>query len=300
MCLEGNGRAGCYLIGSDQEGSAGFAVLDSVDLRSADILVYFEAPWEHPLLLSYDKVYGQHFRTAGIVLGGIAGAARSGESAWNFGTTVMTNARRSGDPPRNGHVVNRTSPTFDLISWRDLEKPLFGWLVMRSKDGKSGWHVPPNWRASIHTGTDFKADKGIGEVWQYCVVRQTVGISLRRAKAVAAAVLQAEYCGIGIRLEGVIGFSFQAIYYENRDRWPEPLPAYAAMLATRSFGEIGTGWIEKASYGLVVEGRSGVEVGTLLGNDLTNGLSSANLAGTLTIRRAIRGTSPRKQNNERS
>ncbi|GEM_PF-4552320 len=274
ICLVGNGRDGCYLFGSDKPGSATFAILDTVDLRSADILINFGAQWEHPLLLSYHRIYGQHFRTAGIVLGGLDGDARSGESAWSFDTVAITNAGQDGIPPSGGVTIDRSSAINDAVRWSSNDTPLFGWLVMRSQDGRTGWHVPPNWTPEARHGREFQASKVPAERWSYAVVRQTVGMSLRRAKAVSGGVVQTEYCGVGLLLTGIIGFSLQAIYYENRDRFPNPAPALAAIVASKSFGTINTGWVEKASYGIIVRDRSSVEVGTLLGHDLGLTLSA--------------------------
>lgn len=268
--IEGNRAEGCFLFGSDEEGEAGFAILDTVDLRFGDILINFGAAWQHPLGLSYDRIYGMGFRTAGIVLGGRAGPARTGESAWHFGQVIMTNHGTnsvSGGVSAQGVQVASTGAV-DAITWDNAGLREFGWVVMRSANGRTNWHVPPNWPPSIQRGNRFEAARKPGEKWTYRVVRQTVGCSIRRAKAFAAAVIQVEYCGIGLLLEEVFGFNVQTLYHENRDRAPLPLPSVAALIVDHSFGCLGTAWIEGSSYGIACLPDAMLDVGIARGNDL--------------------------------
>lgn len=273
ISIEGNGRDGCHLIGSDQMGGAGFAILDTLTLRSADTLINFGTAWEHPLGLSYDRIYGQHFQTGGIILGGIDGQARSGESAWRFGLIVMTNGGGDGGgrvPAQGVKVRKDASARSDLVTWSAPgSAPLFGWIVLRSRDGKTGWQVPPNWAAGLCQDNRFVAGKDPGENWTYAVMRQTVGMCLHRGKAVAAGVVQAEYCGIGVLLIDIAGFDIQAVYSETRDRAPDPYPNLTAvMVKGASYGSIGTTWVEDYGYGIMMDERANVDVRALHGNQM--------------------------------
>lgn len=298
--LAGNGREGCHLIGSDEVGGAGFAILDTVMLQSADTFVNFGSAWEHPLGLSYDRIYGQHFRTAGIIVGGVEGAARSGESAWRFGLIVMTNGGGDGGGrvPAQGVEVRRNfAAGSDLVTWSGAgageAAPLFGWVVLRSKDGKTGWAVPPNWGDVLCRDTRFVASKEPGEDWTYAVMRQTVGVCLHRGKAVAAGVIQAEYCGIGVLLISIAGFDIQTIYSESRDRAPNPFPNLAAvMVKGTSYGSIGATWVESIGYGVITDERANVDVRALHGNALRWALrasTAANDKGASAMQTGSRG-----------
>lgn len=265
----GNGRDGCHLIGTDEKGSGGLVIIEDVDFRSADTFINFGPGWEHPLGLYYARIYGQHFRTAGIVLGGSKGGARSGESAWTLDTVIMTNASKdgAGSLPANGLSVS-SGIAADILTWDNAPSPMFGWIVMRSQDGKTGWHVPPNWTEAFCQAGRYEAEKSAGETWQYVVLRQTVGICLRRGKAVAATSVQAEYCGIGVWLDNVLGFNFQAIYSETRDR-DAPYPNLSSVAVTGgSYGTIGTNWAEQYGYALVASPGTQVKTEMFRGRNL--------------------------------
>ncbi|MEE4453962.1 hypothetical protein [Novosphingobium resinovorum] len=267
--IVGNGRDGCHLIGTDEKGSGGSVIIEDIDFRRADTFINFGPGWEHPLGLYYARIYGQHFRTAGIILGGTRGGARSGESAWTFDTVIMTNADKgtAGSLPATGISVTRGGNA-DLLTWDGTPSPMFGWVVLRSQDGKTGWHVPPNWTEAFCQTGRFEAEKAAGETWQYAVVRQTVGICLRRGKAVAATSVQAEYCGIGVWLDNVLGFNFQAIYSETRDR-AAPYPNLSSVVVTGgSYGTIGTTWAEQYGYAIIASPGTQVNTGMFRGRSL--------------------------------
>lgn len=271
--MVGNGQFGCHLIGSDQASGSGGAVLENLDLRSADCFVNFGPAWEHPLGLVCRNIYGQHFLTGGLIFGGTSGGARSGESAWTFDHVIMTNNGTElvgATAAQSVQVAANRSATLDILTWRDSgPSPLFGWLALRSADGKTNWHTPPNWMDGLYRKTIFAAHKAPGETWTYAVVRQTVGVSLHRGKAVACGVIQAEYCGIGLLLTSIWGFSIQALYFEIRDHAPKTFPNCAAlMISGGSYGSLSTGWFERASYGIVCDEKSQIKVGIVRANQL--------------------------------
>lgn len=249
---------GVYGIGTNAVNSGGGrGRLYDIKFFNFDQAVNFGPEYEHPLGLDYDRVYVQGVRTCGINLGGRTGVASSGESAFDFGGSVIcTNALQNGISYSSSVQVNTPDTTHDTITWTDSGNPEFGYVVMRSANGTTGWHVPPNW-SSLYYGTlSFVAQKGLGETWTYAVVRQTVGINIRRAKAVAGGAVQAEYFGIGIRGDDVKALDFQSTYYENRDVVP-PRPAFAAVAFTNSFPiKIETAWAEECGYGIFFSSNS--------------------------------------------
>lgn len=268
--IEGNGKDGCRLFGTDDAGSASFAILDTIDFREAECFVYFGNKWEHPLGLSYDRIYGQGFRVAGVVLGGESGTARSGESAWHFGQIIMTNNNSHAGRfiLNNDDVLVTRGDTTDQIAWRissTLTSP-FGWLVMRSADGESHWHVPPNWQAPFTRTASFNAAKEPGERWIYAVMRQTVGVALRRGKAVSANVIQSEYCGIGLLLSDVYAIDIGAYYYENRSDLARMNPSFSAVVFDHSYGSLRTAWIEECGHAICARRNAYVDLGVIRGN----------------------------------
>lgn len=276
LCLIGNRQDGCYLLGSDSNGSAGFATIESLDCREADILIYFGAQWQHPLGLSYNRVYGFSFRTAGIILGGARGGVSHGESAWDFRQVILTNHGNNsiggGIAAKSVRVDRQSDTAVDKISWNTDDTREFGWVVMRSRDGHRDWHAPPNWPTTHVRAGSFSAARIDGEHWEYAVVRQTVGCCLRRGKAISIGTIQVEYCGIGLILQDVFGFSIQALYFESRDRDPVPLPAVAGLVIDHSYGTIDTAWVEHSLDGIVVVNGARIQKGIFRGNDVRRAL----------------------------
>ncbi|MGF7153945.1 hypothetical protein [Novosphingobium gossypii] len=259
--LNGNGAEGCYLIGSPDNLSVGIARIERVYLANADIGIFFDADWEHPWGLYYNQIVGTSFRTGGINLGGVAGTASSGESAW-----TMDNININGSPTGIGIsasevavATNTPDATHDTITWNNASSPLYGWCVMRSLDGSTGWHVPPNWSSTGLNAATFTAQKAAGETWQYAVVRMTRGVSIRRAKAIWAGVIQAEYFGIGVYFSDVPAVDIRQIYAETRDRTP-PLPQLCGIAAFNSHVSVGGGWVEQYGYALLSLNNSRMNV----------------------------------------
>ncbi|EZP82168.1 hypothetical protein BV97_02191 [Novosphingobium resinovorum] len=250
--LNGNNLDGCYLIGSPDAASAGIARIERVYVANADIGIFFDTAWNHPWGLYYNQIVGVGFRTGGINLGGTSGAGSSGESAW-----TMDNININGSPSGNGIVASDVvitpgtpDSTHDTIAWNNDAPPRYGWCVMRSADGRTGWHVPPNWVSGGLSANTFSASKTAGENWQYAVVRMTRGVSIRRGKAIWAGVVQSEYFGIGLYFQDIVSADVRQYYAETRDRFP-PLPQFCGIFAANSNVSIGGGWVEQLGYGLI-------------------------------------------------
>lgn len=265
--INGNGIAGAdgiYFIGNNTPGAGGArARLYDLRLFNFDQAINFGPEYEHPLGVDYDRVYVQAFRTAGINLGGRTGVASSGESAFDFGgSVIVTNANVNGIAYSQSVTVNTPDATHDTITWTDPgTTPEFGYMVMRSADGVTGWHCPPNWSEIYHGTLSFVASKTSGETWTYAVVRQTVGVNIRRAKTISGGAVQAEYVGIGILGDNVKALEFNSTYYENRDTVP-PRPAFAGVAFNNSFPvKIGTVWVEQCGYGVFFGSNSRGAVG---------------------------------------
>ncbi|MEE4452041.1 hypothetical protein [Novosphingobium resinovorum] len=259
--ITGNSTDGCYLIGSPDASSAGLARIERVYIANADIGIFFDTAWNHPWGLYYNQIVGISFRTGAINLGGTSGDGRSGESAW-----TMDNINVNGSPAGKGIaaanvVVTASSPdtTHDAITWNNDTPPRYGWCVMRSADGATGWHVPPNWTSSGLAAGTFSASKTAGETWQYAVVRMTRGVSLRRGKAIWAGVIQSEYFGVGLYLHDIVAADVRQYYAETRDRVP-PLPQFCGVLASNSNVAIGGGWVEQFAYGLIAASNGRVNL----------------------------------------
>lgn len=251
--LTGNDQDGCYLIGSADDSAAGLARLERIYFSNADIGVYFGGQWEHPWGLYYNQLVGVNFNTGGINLGGVSGAASSGESAWSMDNINMIGQVTGNGIPAPSQAVSANTPnaTSDTITWDNSSPPLYGWCVMRSANGTTGWHVPPNWTSSGLDAASFVATKTSGETWYYKVVRMTRGLHIRRAKAIAIAIAQLEYFGIGVYAKDVSALDIAQYYGETRDRSPNPLPMFAGIYGDNSLIGIGGGWCEQFGYGTV-------------------------------------------------
>jgi hypothetical protein len=268
--IVGNGRDGCILFGNMGTGTSNFSILDTIDFRDAELFVYFSSNWEHPLGLSYSRIYGQGFRTAGIVIGGTEGDARSGESAWQFNQIIMTNNAsqigRTSLAAEKVRVTHRHTSDQITCDLRGIPTAMFGWMLMRSQDSGRNWHVADVSPIDGVVQYVFNAPKREGEDWQYVVLRQTVGISLRRGKVVSCSCIQAEYCGIGLAVSRIAAISVDTFYYESRGDSKRLTPSFAAIQFDRSYGNISTAWIEEAGYGIYVTGNSHLSGGVIRGN----------------------------------
>lgn len=292
LALAGSNIDGCYLIGNNTDSGAGAARIEKVTLTNADIGIFFDYLWEHPFGLYYNQIVGIGFRTGGIELGGVSGAAGSGESAW-----TMDNILINGAPTATGiaapsiTVTNSVTATTDKIDWDNTIQPRHGWVVMRSANGTTGWHQPPNWVSSGLKGVaTFTATKTSGETWYYSVVRQTRGVSIRRAKAIWSGVIQAEYFGIGVYAEDVNSFQVGQYYGETRDRVP-PLPQTCGIWGTNSsvtvdglwVDSFGWGWVSYANARMAINGAGrvnakwglGAQGGSTLQSSVTFGMPLA-------------------------
>ena len=249
--------AGLYGIGSNTAGAGGGAVnLDNIEMSYFDECISFGPEYEHPVGLNYDRVYCQNFINAGINLGGLSGVASSGESNFVFGRITVTNAGAARTEYAASVTTNTPSSSFDRITWSGTA-PTYGFVVMRSANGSTGWHIPPNWATAVgFTATTFDAAKTAGETWYYKVVRNTVGLLARRAKAISGGSIQTEYVGVGQYYTGLYGVHIDAVYFESRDEAVPP-PMVCGVAANAVSGlYIGSGWIDNTGYGLVADGSS--------------------------------------------
>jgi hypothetical protein len=251
---------GIYGLGTNTAGTSGGAVvLDGVTFFFFDECVSFGPEYEHPLALNYDRVYCQFFMRAGINIGGLTGIASSGESNFDFGRITITNARQTRTEYATSVTVNTPSTSYDRLTWAGTV-PTYGFLVMRSADGSTGWHVPPNGAyLGELTALTMDAAKTVGETWFYKVVPNTIGLLVRRAKAISGGSIQTEYVGIGQYYLNVQGAEIGSIYYEVRDE-DVPCPSVCAVAAKLSLGlSISSGWVDKSGYGLILVGNSSAE-----------------------------------------
>jgi hypothetical protein len=242
--INGNGAQGVYGIGTVQTRSGGGCSLYDVYISDVDKGIYFGPNYEHPLGCNYDRVYVQAFRSAGVDIAGKSGAATSGESAFFWGTVICTNLTSNN---QEYPVTVTPGTTSDALTWTTDAAPDYGYLVLRSANGTSLWHVPPNWTSVDFSGLSFTASKTAGESWNYKVVRAVRGISVRRIKAFSAGTLQAEYCAVGILMDDVTNFSIGSIYSEARDR-SIPMGNFTAFAANSATGHVGSIWAETYGY----------------------------------------------------
>lgn len=253
--LIGNNKDGCHLIGNGADDSTGLARIERVYLSDAEFGINFGDAWEHPWGLYYNQLTGVNFRTGGINLGGNTGTATSGESAWsmdniNFiGSTAAGNVGSGGIEATGTTVTHSVTSTTDKIDWTDTSTPYYGWCVLRSADGTTKFHVPPNWNSDLFTAKTFTAEKAAGETWTYKVVRMTKGLNIQRAKSVFMGVVQTEYFGIGLQLKNVPNATLNQFYSETRNR-TVPLSNYCGIRLNSSRLTLCGGHAEAATYGI--------------------------------------------------
>jgi len=261
--IVGSDIDGCYGLGADGAGESGGNVnLYNIDIRSCDQNIRFGTEYEHPLLLTYTRLYIQKFRTAGINLGGTTGAAASGESSWGLRSCVVTNASAVGISYSPSISVDTPDSTHDRITWTGTV-PEFGFTVMRSADSATGWHVPPNWTAYNFTSLTFDAEKIAAETWFYDVVRNTVGINLRRAKDINLSACQTEYVGIGVLSNATRAAVINGAYGESRDFDP-PIPNFTVLYNHAVIGITISGvWADNYGYAVYNGNNTGAELGTV-------------------------------------
>jgi hypothetical protein len=268
---------GVYLLGNNDVGSSGGGTrLHDVAFYFCDIGINFGGNYQHPVGLNYSKVYGQFFRTCGMSIGGRNTDVYSGfngESAFSFGgSVVLTNANTSGIEYASSVSSDTPSATQDTITWTGTV-PRFGFCVLRSADGATDWHVPPNWSRLGYEDLSFVASKTGGETWNYKVVRMTVGVHVHRAKGIAADSLQAENFGVGFYPDGISDFHIGAFYYENSNNSngvasAVPRPNFAGIWGrSAGRGTIGAMWCEYAGYGVFAADNSRLIVDNIDASD---------------------------------
>lgn len=264
LVFSGPATDGSYAIGSNEVASgAGRAVADEIYMSGYDICIYFGTEFEHPLGLSYDKIYCQSFRTAGVSIGGIGGAA-SGESAWEIGSIIATNSVPTSIESTPTVTVNTPDTTHDRLTWTGTI-PLYGYLIIRSLDGSTNWALVPNIYSPI-MGQTFDCLKSVGETWNYKVIRCTVGVFLGRGKAVSIGVIQGEYVGIGLYVYNCKAVAINALYSETRYA-TTARGCLASLFNSLSYTTIQNSWTEYGAYGVINYGGN-VSYTLLLGSGL--------------------------------
>lgn len=261
--IVGSGLDGCFTLGNDIESSAGLARVERYYFSSVDIGINFGDKWEHPWGLYYNQIVGLGCNTGGVNLGGNIGglAASSGESAWTMDNILLIASSAAGNNGSGGIeapsvvITPNVTSTTDKIIWDNSTIPYYGWCVMRSANGTTNWHVPPNWTSDLFKLSEFTATKTAGENWNYKVIRMTKGLNIRRAKAVNIGVAQCEYFGIGTQLTDVPCATISESYSESRER-TIPLSNFCSIRLNSSALTLNGGWCEKSSYGISVWANS--------------------------------------------
>lgn len=261
--IVGSGLDGCFTVGGDADSSTGLARIERYYFSNCDMGINFGDKWEHPWGLYYNQIVGLSCRTGGINLGGNSGgsSASSGESAWSMDNILLIASDTAGNTGSGGieatgvMVTPNVTSTTDKISWNNAITPYFGWCVMRSANGTTNWHVPPNWTSDNFTAGEFTASKSSGETWNYKVIRMTKGLNIRRAKSVNIGVAQCEYFGIGTQLTEVPCATIGESYSESRER-TIPLSNFCSIRLNSSALTLNGGWCEKSSYGISVWANS--------------------------------------------
>lgn len=267
--ITGDATPGQFLIGDNTPGAgAGYASIEHVRLYGGDCGIYFGAEFEHPHGLVYDNIYFQAQQHGGIILGGASGAASSGESSFVLSNVTGSAVNASGIEIAATVQNNVPSATQDTISWSADATALFGYVVVRRPSGSTddqAWVVPSNWSGIYYTSTSFVASKTNGTTWEYKVLHQTRGVSVRRAKAVNIPVIQADRFGIGLCLDDITAGVVGAVYVEWRNALATPLPNLCAVGCTGFRGTIGGIWAETVAYG-ILQRDSIVQVGHFRGS----------------------------------
>jgi hypothetical protein len=229
LTIIGSGLDGCYGIGN-LPGSTGGGMLrlKRLKLYRHDIAIHFDQNYENNVGLDYDNIYIQVFNTCGMNLGSTTGNS-GGQSDYCFNNIVTTNAGANGIAYISSVTPNSPDATHDTITWSGVV-PLFGFVVMRSANGTSGWEVPPNWYLpNYQSPLRFAAAKTFGERWYYAVVRNTIGINLFKGNHVSMCGIQTEETGIGVFASHINSINIQNHYSERRDTVP-PRSAFCSVL----------------------------------------------------------------------
>lgn len=254
-----NGRLadGVYGLGSSVAGSSGGEILQGADFRNFDEAVYFSDEYNHFLGIDYDDVYIQGVRTSGINFGDDEGAADSGESALDFSSVIVTNNNFNDFVQYTSTTTpNTPNNTHDRITWTD-DNPKFGVVVIRSADGSTNWEIVPNIYTPIMSGNTFDADKTAGQTWTYRVIRTSIGVNLRRIKAINLGAIQTEYFTVGTRVKECEAVNCGALYSENRDRAGFGNPTLAGFLPDDSASVTIDGvWVEQSEYAVLNRNNS--------------------------------------------
>jgi hypothetical protein len=266
--LKGNGD-GCYGIGSNTISSGGGGEkIYRVSFTGFDIAINFGENYEHHLGINYDDIFIQTVKTGGINIAGLSGVSSPGESCFNFKNIIVTNAIYVDIQYATTVVVGTNS---DVVSWTaPTTAPYYGYLVMRSANGTNGWQICPNWSSAIFTGTTFTANKAVGETWFYQVVKNTIGVNIRRGKDISFQACQMEYMGIGGYINTCISVNMQNSYYEVRNDSAVPHASFTSLyFSNTSAASINGGWCEGSGYTVFVGFNSNVNIENIRASNIT-------------------------------
>ncbi len=242
--LIGTGAAGQYGVGNNIVTSIGRGYIRNFRHQQLDFGIFFDDLVQHPIGLNYSHIYGQSFSTAGIVIGGKGAVATAGEDGFYFEECLLTNATFSEKVYSSTVAQNSPTTSQDTVSWDNTNVPYFGYMVLRSADGSTNWHVPPNWYKCDFVGNSFSAQKTVGETWTYKVVKVTHGLSVARAKNVTITTEHCENFTVGAKFKDCKSVNITTGYCESRGS----NYVLAAVVADNSIVRTGPFWNENGNY----------------------------------------------------
>jgi hypothetical protein len=142
---------GSYFVGSDFTCSVS-SNIEYSNITNFDICINFTNNTQHPLGLKYSNIYMQVFNTASIIVGGTGVNQSNGEDCWIF-EQVMTSNGWKPDVVFSSTKTTNAADTIDTVTWTPPSiVPTYGYQVLRSSNGSTGWHSPPNWNTIFFTG----------------------------------------------------------------------------------------------------------------------------------------------------
>lgn len=211
----------------------------------------------------HDRIYCYNIRTCGIYFD--VGTSATGQSNFKLDNIIVTN----GGSPVNSSisasgvvVADDVTATTDRIDWT-LGTPVFGWTIMRRTRGSVDANA---WEAVTVTGTSditYTATKVALELWDYSVVRCSVGLYCQYVKNIDIGTIQCEYVGYGVRTLQCYGVNIGTYYTEWRGgalATPAPRGDGIFLQQTYSFN-VGSVWADSALSAVSVS----VGTGTIQG-----------------------------------
>ncbi|AWN04223.1 hypothetical protein FDJ57_gp22 [Gordonia phage Sour] len=266
ITINGNNKDGVYCFGYDGETDVDFSPtkVERVNFSEAEYCVRFAGNSQFPVKATWVDIYAFKFRTIGIqiALGGTQWSGFTpeedrGQSAWTFDNVLITNGGGAAGVPINaaGLTVTADSPdtTHDALSWSGTDDTEAGYVIMRRATGSTdgyAWQVV----TAVNSGTtSYSAAKTAGTTYDYKVYRNSIGLYVRRGKAIACNALQVERCGRGAWFEDCRGVSVRGFYYEFRatSTQADPGPRGDAITFSSSIGcHIEDAYVQQAWSGV--------------------------------------------------